>query len=57
MVKRVGMCQGEECMRKKAAAEARKLQESNPVSANEAAEKVVLQIHRRPAGSNPDMRS
>jgi hypothetical protein len=44
-------------MRKKAAAEARKLQESNPVGANEAVEKVVLQVHRRPAGSNPEMRS
>jgi hypothetical protein len=44
-------------MRKKAAAEARKLQESNPVGANEAVEKVVLQVYRRPAGSNPEKRS
>jgi hypothetical protein len=51
------MCQGEECMRKKAAAEARKLQESNPMGVNEAVEKVVLQVHRRPAGSNPEKRS
>jgi len=44
-------------MRKKAAAEARKLQESNPVGVNEAVEKVVLQAHQRPAGSNPETRS